>query len=107
MADTANASNIVPMIVQLLARVDYLERELAQIKTVLRQPKGAVARTAPDGTVAIRDPDIIAQQQRTRTRGYTPYSDTLSPEELAEIERQHGGPLDPDDYPEGVGPPPG
>jgi hypothetical protein len=69
MADTADT------ITQLLARVDYLERELAEIKTVLRQPKGAVARTSPDGTVATRDPDIIAQQQRTGMRGYTPYTD--------------------------------
>jgi hypothetical protein len=64
----------------LMARVDLVERELAEIKTFLRQPKGAVARgavalTAPDGTVAIRDPDIIAQQQRTGMRGYTPYTD--------------------------------
>ena len=59
----------------LLARVDYLERELAQIKTFLRQPKGAVTRASADGTVAIRDPDILAQQQRTGTRGYVPFSD--------------------------------
>jgi hypothetical protein len=59
----------------LMARVDLLERELAEIKTFLRQPKGAVTRTSPDGTVAIRDPDIIAQQQRTGMRGYTPYTD--------------------------------
>jgi hypothetical protein len=59
----------------LMARVDLLERELAEVKTVLRQPKGAVARTSPDGTVAIRDPDIIAQQQRTGMRGYVPYTD--------------------------------
>ena len=63
------------VVAQLLARIDYLERELAEIKTVLRQPKGAVTRASPDGTVAIRDPDIIAQQQRTGTRGYIPYSD--------------------------------
>lgn len=56
-----------------IARVDLLERELAEIKTVLRQPKGAVTRVAEDGTVAIRDPNIILQQQRTGTRGYTPY----------------------------------
>jgi hypothetical protein len=62
-------------IVLLTARIDYLERELAEIKTFLRQPKGAVARTSPDGTVAIRDPDIIAQQQRTGMRGYAPYTD--------------------------------
>jgi hypothetical protein len=62
-------------ITQLLARVDYLERELAQIKTFLRQPKGAVTRASADGTVAIRDPDILAQQQRTGTRGYVPFSD--------------------------------
>jgi hypothetical protein len=55
------------------ARVDLLERELAEIKTVLRQPRGAVTRASADGTVAIRDPDIIAQQQRTGMRGYTPY----------------------------------
>ena len=59
----------------MLARVDYLERELAQIKTFLRQPKGAVTRASADGTVAIRDPDILAQQQRTGTRGYVPFSD--------------------------------
>jgi len=70
MADTADT------ITQLLARVDYLERELAEVKTFLRQPKGAVARTSPDGAAAIRDPDIIAQQQRTGTRGHTPYADT-------------------------------
>jgi hypothetical protein len=59
----------------LMARVDLLERELAEIKTVLRQPRGAVTRASPDGTVAIRDPDILAQQQRTGTRGYVPFSD--------------------------------
>ena len=72
MADTADTERLLAL---LLARVDYLERELAEIKTVLRQPKGAVARTSPDGTVASRDPDIVAQQQRTGMRGYTPYTD--------------------------------
>ena len=71
-ADTADTERILAL---LLARVDLLERELAEIKTVLRQPKGAVTRASPDGTVAIRDPDIIAQQQRTGTRGYIPYTD--------------------------------
>jgi hypothetical protein len=60
-------------IVLLNARVDLLERELAEIKMVLRQPREAVARVSDDGTVAIRDPDIIAQQQRTGTAGYSPY----------------------------------
>ena len=73
MADTADTERLLAL---LMARVDYLERELAEIKTVLRQPKGAVARTSPDGAAAIRDPDIIAQQQRTGTRGHTPYADT-------------------------------
>jgi hypothetical protein len=72
MADTADTERLLTL---LMARVDYLERELAQIKTVLRQPKGAVARSSPDGAVAIRDPDIVAQQQRTGMRGYTPYTD--------------------------------
>jgi hypothetical protein len=72
MADTADTERLLTL---LIARVDLLERELAEIKTFLRQPKGAVARTSPDGTVAIRDPDIIAQQQRTGMRGYTPYAD--------------------------------
>jgi hypothetical protein len=60
----------------LLARVDLLERELAEIKTVLRQPRGAVTRASPDGAVAIRDPNILAQEQATGTRGYAPFTDT-------------------------------
>jgi hypothetical protein len=72
MADTTDTERLLTL---LMARVDYLERELAEIKIVLRQPKSAVARSAPDGTVASRDPDIIAQQQRTGMRGYTPYTD--------------------------------
>lgn len=59
----------------LLARVDLLERELAEIKTVLRQPKGAVTRTSPDGTVAIRDPNILLQEQVTGMRGYILFTD--------------------------------
>ena len=58
------------------ARVDLLERELAEIKTVLRQPRGAVTRASPDGTVAIRDPNILAQEQATGMRGYAPFTDT-------------------------------
>lgn len=61
---------------QILARIDLLERELAEIKTVLRQPMNAVTRVSADGTVAIRDPNIIAQRQRTGTFGYAPYTDT-------------------------------
>jgi hypothetical protein len=58
------------------ARIDLLERELAEIKTVLRQPRGAVTRVSPDGTVAIRDPNILAQEQATGMRGYAPFTDT-------------------------------
>ena len=36
----------------------------------------AVTRVSADGTVAIRDPSIIAQRQRTGTFGYAPYTDT-------------------------------
>ena len=58
-----------------LARIDSLERTLAELKTVLRQPMNAVARVSADGTVAVRDPNIVAQRQRTGTFGYTPYED--------------------------------
>ena len=58
-----------------LARLDSLERTLAELKTVLKQPMNAVARVSADGTVAIRDPNIIAQRQRMGTFGYTPYED--------------------------------
>ena len=60
----------------LFARVDLLERELAEIKTFLRQPRGAVTRVSADGTVAIRDPNILLQEQLTGMRGYASFEDT-------------------------------
>lgn len=61
------------VITRLAAQIDSLERTLAEIKTVLRQPRGAVTRVSDDGTVATRDPNIVLQRQRTGTFGYSPY----------------------------------
>jgi hypothetical protein len=75
MPDTADTTDTIRILMVLNARVDSLERTLAEIKTALRQPMNAVARTSADGTVAIRDPNIVAQRQRTGTFGYAPYED--------------------------------
>lgn len=44
---------------------------VVRIQRQIARSVAPVAQDAPDGTVAIRDPDIIAQQQRMRTRGYS------------------------------------
>ena len=77
----------------LIARIDRLERDFVEIQGSLTRIErnlfetrdavvriqrqiarsvAPVAHDAPDGTVAIRDPDIIAQQYRTGTRGHAP-----------------------------------
>ena len=60
--------------------LDRIERNLAEtrdavvrIQRQIVRSVAPVAQDAPDGTVAIRDPNIIAQQQRTGMRGYTQY----------------------------------
>ena len=64
--------------VEILGSLDRIERNLAENARNRRQDPARnarsvapVAQDAPDGTVAIRDPDIIAQQQRTEMRGYS------------------------------------
>jgi hypothetical protein len=61
---------------RLYACLDYLEREVAEIKMVLKQPRGAVARVMTEESLQVRDPDILAQEQRTGMRGVTPFTDT-------------------------------
>jgi Mg2+ and Co2+ transporter CorA len=64
----------------LAARIEQLEREVANLRRALSSQinalAGAAARAAPDGTVAIRDPDILAQEQATLTRGYSLHTPT-------------------------------
>jgi hypothetical protein len=79
----------------LAARFDQLEREVANLRRALSSRidalAGVVARTAPDGTVAIRDPNILAQEQATLTRGYAP--STLPPASDEQSHRRHALPV--------------
>jgi hypothetical protein len=58
--------------------LDRIERNLfetrdavVRIQRQIARSVAPVAQDAPDGTLAIRDPDILLQQQRTQTRGYS------------------------------------
>jgi hypothetical protein len=64
---------------EIRASLIRIERNLFETRdTVVRIQRqitrsvAPVARDAPDGTIAIRDPDIIAQQFRTKVRGHAP-----------------------------------
>lgn len=54
------------------ARMRLIEGLITEIRRDLARSASPVAQLAPDGTVAIRDPNIIAQEQATGTRGYSP-----------------------------------
>lgn len=63
---------------EIQSSLDRIERALAETRETIAVVRRQIARSvapvaqdAPDGTVAIRDPDIIAQQQRTEMRGYS------------------------------------
>ena len=72
-ADTAPAT--VGMEIELLkARVRLLETLITNVQRDLARVSAPVAQTAPDGTVAIRDPNILAQEQATGMRGYAPHA---------------------------------
>jgi hypothetical protein len=71
-ADTAPVT-IGTEIELLKARVRLLEQLITEIRRDLARTSSPVALTAPDGTVAIRDPDILAQEQATGMRGYAPH----------------------------------
>lgn len=60
-------------------RIDRLERTMERVLYLISIIRRDLARTsapvlldAPDGTVAIRDPNILAQEQATGMRGYAP-----------------------------------
>jgi uncharacterized coiled-coil protein SlyX len=58
-----------------LARIEHnlveTRETIGKIRREIARSVAPIAQDAPDGTVAIRDPDILAQQQRTQTRGYS------------------------------------
>jgi hypothetical protein len=66
--------------ITLAARVARLEETVvvmlglvANLRRDIGQASAPVAFAAPDGTVAIRDPNIIAQEQATGMRGNAPH----------------------------------
>jgi hypothetical protein len=72
--------------VEIRGSLDRIERALAgtretiaAIRRNIARATGPVAYDAPDGTVAIRDPDIIAQEYRTKMRGHAPDAAALWP----------------------------
>lgn len=68
-------------------RIDRLERTMERVLYLISRIHRDLARTsapvlldAPDGTVAIRDPNILAQEQATGMRGNAPYVPPPPPE---------------------------
>ena len=69
------------------ARVTRLEEAvvvilglISNIRRDISLASAPVAFAAPDGTVAIRDPNILAQEQATGMRGYAPNVPAPPPE---------------------------
>jgi hypothetical protein len=71
---TVDTTNTTSTEIELLkARVRLIEQLITEIRRDLARSTSPVALAAPDGTVAIRDPNILAQEQATGMRGYAPH----------------------------------
>ena len=67
-----NVVEICEVLRRIEQTIAVTQQTLVQIRRNVARSVAPVAYGAPDGTVAIRDPDIIAQQYRTGTRGHAP-----------------------------------
>jgi uncharacterized coiled-coil protein SlyX len=66
-----NFAEICAILNRVEKTIALTQQTIVQIRREIARSVAPVAHDAPDGTVALRDPNIIAQQLRTGVRGYS------------------------------------
>jgi uncharacterized coiled-coil protein SlyX len=82
MTDTpieARVAKLESEFIEIKGSLDRIEQSVTDTRQRISEIRNQIARSvapglnaAPDGTVAIRNPDVIAQQFRMRVRGRAP-----------------------------------